>query len=126
MKLDPVAREIYNDLIELVRNDELKKQLRKLQYQAIRSGYPRGRPRRGEIRPPSIGAIAQAKYRADNPEKARERTRIAVAKFTAENPERKKEQSKAYRIRKKECEKVKLGFAVETAIKRAKYCIGKG
>lgn len=95
-------------------------------YEKRRSGFPRGRPRKGEIRPPSIGAISQAKYRADNPELAAERNRIAQAKWQSENPEKRREKGKAYRARCAAWAALKSVNKVEKQIAKARKTADKG
>ena len=95
-------------------------------YEARRSGFPLGRPRRGEVRPPSIGAIAQAKYRAENPELSAERNRIAQAKWQAANPEKRREKGKAYRARKAAWNSLKSIDKVEKQIAKARKTADKG
>lgn len=95
-------------------------------YEKRRSGFPLGRPRKGEIRPPSIGAIEQAKYRADNPVLAAERNRIAQAKWYSENREKKREASKACRARKKGWNSLKAVKKVENQISKARKTADKG
>ena len=95
-------------------------------YDKRRSGFPVGRPRRGEVRPPSIGAIAQAKYRAENPELSAERNRIAQAKWQAANPEKRREATKAYRTRRDAWASLKSAEKVEKQIAKARKTADKG
>jgi hypothetical protein len=73
----------------------------KKKYDKIKTGYPRGRPRQGELRPPSAGAIAIAKYRKDHLEEQREYNRIKQAEWRANNRDRSNEISRNTAIRKK-------------------------
>ncbi len=67
----------------------------------VPTGYPRGRPRKGEIRPLSKPAKWQRKWRAENPELARKKSRVESAKWRAENPERYAMHQRNYLLRKK-------------------------
>jgi hypothetical protein len=68
----------------------------------IPTGYPRGRPRIGEERPLSKGALWQRKYRAENRERYNEINRAYQARWRAANPER------AYQIGKESKQRAKL------------------
>lgn len=122
----------YNRLWRARKREELenelarKKELGRIRFDKIRSGYPLGRPRKGEVRPPSIGGIAQAKYRADNPDLSAERNRIAQSKWYAENSEKRLVQAKAYRLRKKGWDKLKSIEKVEKQINKARKAADKG
>lgn len=69
-----------------------------------KTGYPRGRPRKGEIRPPSPNAIACANYRARRlavePE-WREVLNEYQSKWRASNLDRSRAQKRAANLRKK-------------------------
>ena len=68
------------------------------------TGYPRGRPRKGEIRPPSPNAINIAKYRKRRHERDPEWKAVLAAQqaeWKANNSERSKEISRNTKIRAK-------------------------
>ena len=65
------------------------------------TGYPRGRPRKGELRPISPQAEACAEWRAKNYDHWLEKNREYQANWRAKNLERSREISRGTRIRKK-------------------------
>lgn len=65
------------------------------------TGFSRGRPRKGELRPPTPGGLWSAKWREENPELYLERNKQYVAKFRKENLERVLEIERNARIRAK-------------------------
>ena len=73
----------------------------------MKTGFPRGRPRKGEVRPPSPNAIRTAEYRkarlANDPE-FRKTLNAYNKKWREENPERWKEIGREKNQRRKERE----------------------
>jgi hypothetical protein len=67
---------------------------------SIASGYGKGRPRKGEIRPTSIGAKLSQLWRLRHPELAKTRSREASVKFKRNNPELVKKHQRSYLQRK--------------------------
>jgi hypothetical protein len=63
------------------------------------TGFPRGRPRKGEIRPVTPGGLASAKWREENYELYLKRNREYSVKWRAKNPERAREIGQSYRNR---------------------------
>jgi hypothetical protein len=68
------------------------------------TGYPRGRPRKGELRPTSPAAVKLAEWRERNYDHWIEMNREYQREWRAKNPERSKEISRGTRIRKKKWE----------------------
>lgn len=95
-------------------------------YEKRRSGFPMGRPRKGEVRPPSIGAISQAKYRADNPALSAERNLDAQTKWREANLERARAQKRAAYRRKKAWNTLISLEKVEKQIAKAQRNADKG
>jgi hypothetical protein len=95
-------------------------------YEKRRSGFPPGRPRKGEVRPPSIGAISQAKYRADNPVLSAERNLEAQTKWRESNLERARAQKRAAYKRKKSWSTLISLEKVEKQIAKAQRNADKG
>lgn len=95
-------------------------------YEKRRSGFPRGRPRKGEVRPPSIGAIEQAKYRADNPELSAVRNLEAQTKWREANLKKARAQKRSAYKREKAWASMKLVNKVENQIAQARKTADKG
>ena len=95
-------------------------------YEKRRSGFPRGRPRKGEVRPPNISAISQAKYRADNPTLSAERNLEAQTKWREANLEKARAQKRAAYRRKKGWDSLKSLEKVEKQIAKARKTADKG
>lgn len=66
------------------------------------TGYPIGRPRKGEVRPLTARMIARRQWYQDNIEREQERQRLANEKFREEQPERWAEIQRGVRIRAKQ------------------------
>lgn len=67
----------------------------------LRTGYPRGRPRFGEVRPPSKNAMILAAWRERAGEAYRKYNREYQRMWAANNPERTREIKKGALLRKK-------------------------
>jgi len=72
------------------------------------TGYKKGRPRKGEIRPETPGGKANARWRRKNPEKSAEINREGNRKFVREKRERWDEIQRGVRLRKKGWDGTKL------------------
>jgi hypothetical protein len=70
-----------------------------------KTGFPRGRPRKGELRPASPNAENQARWRAKNAEYYRVINRNYQSEWVAANPERAREIKRNTYLRKKLWEK---------------------
>jgi hypothetical protein len=68
------------------------------------TGYPRGRPRKGELRPTSPAAVKLAEWRERNYDHWIETNREYQREWRAKNPERSKEIDRNAQIRKKKWE----------------------
>lgn len=77
----------------------------------VPTGFPRGRPRKGEIRPPTPGGVQQAKWRerqlALNPEEYRAQQAMYQQLWHLANPGAKAKSQKAYEQREVHWQAVK-------------------
>ena len=71
------------------------------------TGYPKGRPRRGEIRPLTKKTIARREWYYDHLDREQARNRAANLKFRIEQPERWKEINASSKLRAKLWDKKK-------------------
>jgi len=91
-------------LTEIAKLQKLEKSMlrQKAYYEKnIKSGFPIGRPRKGEIRPVTVSGIKSIRRRQANPELIREQNRLWAIKYRAEHPEKYKLNQQNYRKRKK-------------------------
>lgn len=83
------------------------------------TGYKKGRPRKGEIRPETPGGKQKAEWREKNHERSLEINRASTAKLLAEDPnypERVRNYLKAYYLRKKGWAGTKLSVATDAVV----------
>ena len=73
----------------------------------VPTGYPTGRPRRGEVRPLTAKMKALRAWRAANREHVLEQNREHQRKWRANNPERYAEIQRNVRLRKKQWDEAK-------------------
>lgn len=76
------------------------------------TGYPTGRPRKGEIRPETKQGKACREWRERNREKNLEMQRMYNQKFREEQPERWAEIQRGVRLRKKGWDGTKLSVGM--------------